>query len=42
MSYKILVRKLERKRPLGKPRYRRVDNIKMDLTRHRMGWCGLD
>jgi hypothetical protein len=36
-AYRILVGKLERKRQLGRPRPRRVDNIKMDL-RERMGW----
>jgi hypothetical protein len=30
----------ERKRPLGRPRRRWVDNIKMDLRE--MGWSGLD
>jgi hypothetical protein len=30
-AYWILVGKPEGKRPLGRPRYRRVDNIKMDL-----------
>jgi hypothetical protein len=35
------VGKPEGKRPLGRPRCRWVDNIKMDL-RARMGWCGLD
>jgi len=29
--YRLLVRKLEAKRPLGRPRNRREDNIKMDL-----------
>ena len=29
--YKVLVRKPEGKRPLGRPRHRREDNIKMDL-----------
>jgi hypothetical protein len=29
------------KRPLGRPRRRWVNNIKMDLKRYRMGWCGL-
>jgi hypothetical protein len=29
--YRILVGKSERKRPLGRPRRRWVDNIKMDL-----------
>jgi hypothetical protein len=33
-AYKILVRKPEGKTPLGRPRRRWVDNIKMDL---RMG-----
>jgi hypothetical protein len=30
-AYRILVGKLEGKRPLGRPRRRWVDNIKMDL-----------
>jgi hypothetical protein len=30
-SYRILVRKPEGKRPLGRPRRKWVDNIKMDL-----------
>jgi hypothetical protein len=30
-AYRILVGKPEGKRPLGRPRSRRVDNIKMDL-----------
>jgi hypothetical protein len=29
--YRILVVRPERKRPLGRPRHRREDNIKMDL-----------
>ena len=29
--YRVLVRKPEEKRPLGRPRRRWVDNIKMDL-----------
>jgi hypothetical protein len=29
--YRILVGKLEGKRPLGRPRRRRMDNIKVDL-----------
>jgi hypothetical protein len=37
-SYRILVGKPEGKRPLGRPRVRWVDNIKMDLKRDRMGW----
>jgi hypothetical protein len=38
---RILVGMLEGKRPLGRPRRRWVDNIKMDL-RDRLGWSGLD
>jgi hypothetical protein len=30
-AYRILVGKPEGRRPLGRPRRRRVDNIKMDL-----------
>jgi hypothetical protein len=30
-AYRILVGKPEEKRPLGRPRSSRVDNIKMDL-----------
>jgi hypothetical protein len=29
--YRLLVGKPEGKRPLGRPRYRRIDNIKMDI-----------
>jgi hypothetical protein len=37
-AYRILVENLEGKRPLGRPRHRWVDNIKMDLReRDRMG-----
>jgi hypothetical protein len=39
-AYRILVRKPEGKRPLGRPRRRWVDNIKMDLRE--IGWDGLD
>jgi hypothetical protein len=38
-AYRILVGKLEGKRPLGRPRRRWEDNIKMDLGD--MGWSGL-
>jgi hypothetical protein len=38
-AYRILVGKPEGKRPLGRPRCRCVDNIKMDLRG--MGWIGL-
>jgi hypothetical protein len=34
--------KPEGKRSLGRPRRRWVNNIKIDLERHRMGWYGLD
>jgi hypothetical protein len=40
-AYRILVRKPEGKRPLGRPRRRWVNHIKLDL-RGRMGWYGLD
>jgi hypothetical protein len=41
-AYRILVGKLEGKRPLGRPKRRWVDNIKIDLKSDRMGWYGLD
>jgi hypothetical protein len=41
-AYRILVGKPERKRPLGRPRRRWVENIKMNLREIRMGWCGAD
>jgi hypothetical protein len=37
---KILVGKPEGKRPLGIPRSRWVDNIKIDLRK--IGWSGMD
>jgi hypothetical protein len=37
---RILVGKPEVKRPLGRPRRRWVDNIKMDLRE--IGWDGVD
>jgi hypothetical protein len=37
-----LVGKPKGKRPMGRPRRRLVNNIKMDLKRDRMGWYGLD
>jgi hypothetical protein len=40
-AYTILMRKLERKRSLGRPRRRWVDNIKMDHLRD-TGWDGMD
>jgi hypothetical protein len=39
-AYRILVGKPEGKRPLGRPRHRWVDNIKMDLRE--IGWGGMD
>jgi hypothetical protein len=39
-AYRLLVRKPEGKRPLGKPRRRWVDNIKMDLLE--VGWDVVD
>jgi hypothetical protein len=39
-AYRTLVGKSEKKRPLGRPRRRWVDNIKMDLTE--IGWDGVD
>jgi hypothetical protein len=39
---RLLVGKPEGKRPLGRPRRRWVDNIKMDLVEIGLGWCGLD
>jgi hypothetical protein len=39
-AYRILVGKPEGKRPLGRPKCRWMDNIKMDLKR--IGWDGVD
>jgi hypothetical protein len=39
-SYRILVGKPEGKRPLGIPRRRWMDNIKIDLRE--IGWDGMD
>jgi hypothetical protein len=44
-AYRILVGKPEGRRPLGRPRRRWVDNIKIDLREigwDGMGWYGLD
>jgi hypothetical protein len=38
--YRLLVRKPEGKRPLGRPRHRWVDNIKMNLGE--IGWGSMD
>jgi hypothetical protein len=39
-SYRILVGKPEGKRPLERPGFRWVDNIKMDLRE--IGWSGMN
>jgi hypothetical protein len=42
--YRLLVRKPEGKRPLGRPRHRWIDNIKMDLLGiglNVVDWIGL-
>jgi hypothetical protein len=39
-AYRILMGKLEGKRPLGRPRRRWEDNIEMDLRE--IGWGGMD
>jgi hypothetical protein len=39
-AYRILVGKPEGKRPLGRPRCRWAEQIKMDLRE--IGWDGLD
>jgi hypothetical protein len=39
--YRLLVGKPEGKRPLGRPRRRWIDNIKMDLLEIVVDWIGL-
>jgi hypothetical protein len=39
-AYRILVGKPERRRPVGRPRRRWADNIKIDLRE--TGWDGVD
>jgi hypothetical protein len=39
--YRIMVGKPEGKRPLGRPRHRWVNNIKMDLRYSGVLWTGL-
>jgi hypothetical protein len=39
-AYRILVGKPEGKRPLGRPKRRWVNNIKLDLRQ--VGWDGMD
>jgi hypothetical protein len=38
--YRVLVGKPEGKRPLGRPRHRWENGIRMDLRE--TGWCGVD
>jgi hypothetical protein len=40
--YKVLVGKTEGKRPLGRPRRRWEDGIRMDLPEIGLGRCGLN
>jgi hypothetical protein len=42
IAYSILVGKPEGRRPLGRPRHRWVDNIKMDLIVREIGWEVMD
>jgi len=39
-TYRVLVGRPEGRRPLGRPRRRWEDNIKVDL--HEVGWGGMD
>jgi hypothetical protein len=39
-GYRLLVGKRERRRPLGRPRCKRVENIRMDLGE--VGWGDVD
>jgi hypothetical protein len=39
-AYRLLVRKPEGRRPLGRPRRWWLDNIRMDLVE--VGWSGVD
>jgi hypothetical protein len=40
--YKVLVGKPEGRRPLGRPRRRWEDGIRMDLREIGLGWIGFD
>jgi hypothetical protein len=40
ITYRLLVRMPERKVPIGRPKLRWVDNIRMDLGK--MGWSDVD
>jgi hypothetical protein len=37
--YRVLVGRPESKRPLGRPKYRGEDNIKMDLSEMGINWA---
>jgi hypothetical protein len=39
-AYRLVIGKPELKRPLGRPRHRRMDNIRIDLGQ--IGWGGVD
>jgi hypothetical protein len=39
-SYRVVVGKPERNRPLGRPRHRWKDNIKLHIQE--VGWVGMD
>jgi hypothetical protein len=39
-AYRLLVGNSDENRPLGRPRRRRMDNIKMDLGE--VGWTGVN
>jgi hypothetical protein len=39
-AYRLLVGKPEGRRPLGRPRHRRLDNIRMDFVE--VGWGDVD
>jgi hypothetical protein len=41
-GHSILVEKAEWKRPIGRPRRRWEDNIRMDVNGNRVVVCGLD
>jgi hypothetical protein len=41
-AYRLLIGKPEGKRLPGRLKHRRIDNIKMDLGRDKIGCCGLD
>jgi hypothetical protein len=40
-AYRLLVRQIEGKSPLGRPRHRWDDNIKMDLMELRWDWIAV-